>query len=397
MTDEELEGLLDDLESDRSERTASLADPDKVRQAICAFANDIPNHQQPGVFFIGATNDGSPANLQVTDELLRTLSDMRSDGNILPFPTMSVQKRRLKGSDMAVVIVEPSHAPPVRLRGRTWIRVGPRRAVATPEEEKRLAEKRRARDLPFDISAVTSASLRDLDVDLFGRVYLPSALPPDILEQNQRNVDDQLASLRFITADGSNIPTVLGLLVVGTTPGDYIHGAYIQFLRLDGTELSDPIKDQKRIEGPLSEMIHSLDGILNAHISVATDIVSGPVEQKKPDYPTAALQQLTRNAILHRTYEGTSAPSHIYWFNDRIEIISPGGPYGLVTRQNFGRPGIADYRNQYLAEAMRNLGYVQKFGVGIQIARRELEKNGNPPPDFTVEDTYVLVTVRRSR
>lgn len=396
MTDEELEGLLDDLESDRSERTVSVADPEKVRQAICAFANDMPNHLQPGIFFIGANNDGSPANLQVTDELLRTLSDMRSDGNILPFPTMSVQKRRLKGSEMAVVIVEPSHAPPVRLRGRTWIRVGPRRAVATAEEEKRLAEKRRARDLPFDISPVTSASQRDLDLDLFERVYLPSALPPDILGQNQRNVEEQLASLRFITADGSNIPTVLGLLVVGKTPRDHIPGACIQFLRLDGTELSDPIKDQKRIEGPLSEMIQNLDGVLNAHISVATDIVSGPLEQKKPDYPTAALQQLTRNAILHRTYEGTSAPAHIYWFNDRIEIISPGGPYGLVTRQNFGRPGIADYRNQYLAEAMRNLGYVQKFGVGIQIARRELERNGNPPPDFTVEDTYVLVTVRRT-
>jgi ATP-dependent DNA helicase RecG len=108
-----------------------------------------------------------------------------------------------------------------------------------------------------------------------------------------------------------------------------------------------------------------------------------------------AIQQLTRNAILHRTYEGTNAPVRINWFSDRIEILSPGGPYGQVTRANFGRPDVTDYRNPHLAEAMRNLGYVQKFGVGIALARKELEKNGNPPVEFKIEDTYVLAILRR--
>ncbi|MCW5979007.1 MAG: hypothetical protein KIT09_13080 [Bryobacteraceae bacterium] len=44
---------------------------------------------------------------------------------------------------------------------------------------------------------------------------------------------------------------------------------------------------------------------------------------------------------------------------------------------------------------MRNLGYVQRFGVGIPIAREEVRRNGNPPPVFRVEDTHVVVTVRR--
>jgi ATP-dependent DNA helicase RecG len=44
---------------------------------------------------------------------------------------------------------------------------------------------------------------------------------------------------------------------------------------------------------------------------------------------------------------------------------------------------------------MRNLGYVQKFGVGIALARRELEKNGNPPLEFQVEPSHVLALIRR--
>jgi ATP-dependent DNA helicase RecG len=66
-----------------------------------------------------------------------------------------------------------------------------------------------------------------------------------------------------------------------------------------------------------------------------------------------------------------------------------------VTEANFGQPDATDYRNPYLAEAMRNLGYVQKFGVGIALARRAMEKNGNPPLEYQVRDTAVLAILRR--
>lgn len=94
MTDAELHALLDDLESDRAERKSALTGDaaKKVRQAICAFANDLPNHRLPGVVFVGANDDGSPSELVVGDQLLRTLADMRSDGNTLPFPVMIVKK-----------------------------------------------------------------------------------------------------------------------------------------------------------------------------------------------------------------------------------------------------------------------------------------------------------------
>ena len=98
---------------------------------------------------------------------------------------------------------------------------------------------------------------------------------------------------------------------------------------------------------------------------------------------------------MHRTYENTNAPVRVYWFDDRIEVINPGGPFGAVTRENFGRPGITDYRNPNLASAMKVLGFVQRFGIGIQTARGELRRNGNPDLVFQVEPTTVLATVRR--
>ena len=77
MEDRELEALLSDLESDQVERKSSISERDKIRQAVCAFANDLPNYQRPGVVFVGANDNGTCANLPITDELLRTLADMR--------------------------------------------------------------------------------------------------------------------------------------------------------------------------------------------------------------------------------------------------------------------------------------------------------------------------------
>jgi ATP-dependent DNA helicase RecG len=156
------------------------------------------------------------------------------------------------------------------------------------------------------------------------------------------------------------------------------------------------VRDQKELSGPLSQVLRQLDELLELNISVASDPGSEPREVRRPDYPVGALQQLARNAILHRSYEGTNAPARVYWFDDRVEIQSPGGPFGRVNERNFGEPGVTDYRNPTLAEAMKVLGYVQTFGMGIPLARRELARNGNPAPEFEIQPAHVLVIVRRA-
>lgn len=395
MDNASLISLLEDLESDRVERKASASDHKKIRQAICAFANDMPGHGNPGVLFIGAHDDGSCADLKITDELLTLLAGMRDDGSILPFPNMRVRKRVLKGCKLAVVEVEPSQDPPVRYKNRTWIRVGPRRATASPEEERRLAERRRAAFLPFDIRPVAGVGLGELDLERFEDEILPAAVSREVLNENRRPVEQQLASLRLIASVDDPDPTVLGLLALASSPQDWIPGAYVQFLRIDGSTLADPIKDEKNLSGPVGEQLSRIDEVFRAHVSVAVDLTSGEKEERRPDYPLEALRQLVRNAVLHRNYEGTSAPVRVYWFSDRIEIQNPGGPYGQVTPENFGTPGITDYRNPHLAEILKYLGFVQRFGVGLQVVRDALEKNGNPPVEFDVQQSHVMVTVRR--
>ena len=121
---------------------------------------------------------------------------------------------------------------------------------------------------------------------------------------------------------------------------------------------------------------------------------TGP-EIRRPDYPIQALQQLIHNAIMHRNYETSHAPIKLYWYTDRIEISNPGGLYGQVTPANFGQ--VTDYRNPEIAAALKTLGYVQRFGMGIQLAQKSLQQNGNPDPEFQFFPEYVQVTLTKQK
>ncbi|MCY3629593.1 MAG: putative DNA binding domain-containing protein [Bacteroidota bacterium] len=397
FTDSELENLLNDTESDRVERKRSFRGdtPKRARQAVCAFANDFPNHNQPGVLFIGAEDDGSPSEELINDELLRSLADMKTDGNILPLPALSVEKRSLKGAEIAVVTVMPSDMPPVKYEGRIWIRTGSRRSIANDQEERILNEKRRTRNLPFDISTIPTSTVSDLSKTIFENEYLPAAFAEDVLENNGRTYEEQLTSCKFTVSPTDSTPTLLGLLAIGKTPQDFLPGAHIQFLRINGKELYDPVIDEEDVRGALVEMLRRTEEKLKAHNSTVVDIVSAPVHTKESPYPHVALQQILYNAVLHRTYESTRAPVRVYWFNDRIEINSPGGPYGNVTPENFGDPGITDYRNPNICDVLKTFGFVQAFGRGIATARRKMKDNGNPQPEFKVDQSSVLCILRR--
>lgn len=396
LSDAELLRLIDYGEADRVEfkETLSGSAPRQVREAICAFANDLPGRDGPGVAFVGVRDDRSIVGVPVTDELLRQLADMKTDGNILPPPSISVEKRTLRGKDVAVVTVLPSDSPPVRFRGRIQVRIGPRRGIATAQDESILNERRRYGDRPFDLQPIPTAELHDLNLVRFENEYLPQAFSDDVLAANDRSLAERLAATKMIAGVDNPVATVMGALVIGKSPQDFLPGAYVQFLRVDGTELADDIIDSATINGDISDLLHRLDDKMRAHNRIAVDITSSMKEQRTTLYPMEALQQIIRNAIMHRTYEATNAPVRVNWFNDRIEVISPGGPYGAVSPDNFGEPGLTDYRNPNLADAMRTLQFVQRFGAGIPIARRQLQDAGHPEPEFLVQGNFVSVMIK---
>jgi ATP-dependent DNA helicase RecG len=393
IEEKELLTLLVDMESFRVERTISMTDTQKFCEAICAFANDIAGAHLPGFLLIGVDDKtGEPTGLTVTDKLLQTLAGLSADGNILPPPAMMAYKITLSSGkgDIAVVEVQPSDIPPVRFKGIVRIRRGPRKGIANESEEKILAERRTAANLTYDAQPCIGSTLADLALDLFTTGYRPLAIDAEVIAENVRPAEVQLATLRFFDL-GKNCPTHAGVLLFGKNPLFYESHAYLQYVRYDGINQGADIVADKQFSGDLLTVLRELDGFAGS-LPVGRPIEESALREKVVyDYPPAALRELLMNAVMHRAYDQPSF-IRILQFTDRIEITSPGPLYGLANAANF--PRQTSYRNPVIAEAMKVLGFVNRFGRGVERARAALADNGSPPAEFEFGDTFFGVTVR---
>jgi len=389
LSQDELIELLQTPESDRIERTVSTTDTNKFCEAICAFSNNFPNHKQNGFLILGVDDRTfKPTGIKVTDTLLKDLAGIRDDGNVLPKPALTVHQYSISGCDIVVVEIFPSLFPPVRYKGKVCIRNGPRKAVATETEERILSERRTSSAKTFDATPCSGSTLSDLNVDLFKSTYLPSAIDAETLAQNHRDIKNQLASLRLydIVYD---CPTHAGIILLGNNVRYYLDGAYIQYAKFAGDALDSDIINEKVFTGDLISNLSQLESFVKNNVASKPVFISELREMVVVEYPFKAIRELLNNAIMHRNYE-SNAPIKFYEFNNRIEINNVGGLYGAAAH-NF--PFQNDYRNPIIAEALKVLGYVNKFNRGIYNAKTELKNNGNAEPVFDYNAYHFNVTI----
>jgi ATP-dependent DNA helicase RecG len=374
-----------DLEKKRS---FSKRDGEKIRRTLCAFANDLPGSGRTGVLLLGVADDGEIVGTPATDEDLRTLIQFARDGSMQPIPTVLGEMRMIDGHPLLVMQVDPCPAAPVRWDGRIWVRTGSQTEAASRSDELALIERSRGRVAFYDQTPVRAATLADLDLTYFERVYLPAAVSEDILAENDRTTIQRLAAQGLATPDGT--PTVAGLLAIGLDPRRHLPGAYVQLVCYGGPTVDAPIFEQREIGGRVSEQVVELERSLRVLNPGALQLTADEHEVRHR-YPPVAIQQIVRNAVLHRRYEEETAPVRVEWFSDHVCIRSPGGPFGSA------RPPFEDaqaYRNPTLAAAMKYLRLCERFGHGVRKANAALERNGNGPVRFETSPDFVRATLR---
>ena len=392
ITKDELQELLQSTETYRVERTTSTGDMDKFQEAICAFSNDLPNSRKNGYLIIGAYDNGTLSGLKVDDALMKKIAAIRSNGNILPIPVMSVERFEFPDGDLLVAEVSPSLLPPVRYRGRTFVRIGPRRDIATEAEERILLERRTSYMATFDAMPCLGATINDIDINYIQKDYLPQVIDTEVLASDRRDMKEQLASIHLydLTHD---CPTNAAIILFGNNPQYYLHGCYVQYVHFAGKDNGSEIINERQVKGSLSKMLPILENFVRDAVVTTRPVPISMLREKAVfNYPELALRELLMNACMHRDYQ-SNMPIRLYQYEDRIEILNAGGLYGEARPENF--PTVNDYRNPVVAEAMRGLKYVNMFNRGIQRVKTMLQENGNPEPKFTVDKiTAFEVTVK---
>lgn len=306
MTKEELYELLKSDESYRIERTVSTSNMDKFQEAICAFSNDLPGSGKKGYLCIGVLDDGSISGMKVDDTLMKKITGIRSDGNILPLPVMNTEKVETEQGDVLVVTVTPSFVAPVRYRGRVFIRIGPRKDIASAEEERILTERNTSHLSTLDVMPCREANIDDIEAEYIKGKYLPQAIDEEVLNSDNRAFKEQLASLRLYS-EQYDCPTMAAMILFGENPRYFMPGCYIQYVKFEGKDKAGKILNEKEFKGSLSVLLSRLETFVNdAIVTQRPKEISLLREKTVANYPGPALRELLMNACMHRDYQSNT-------------------------------------------------------------------------------------------
>lgn len=115
-------------------------------------------------------------------------------------------------------------------------------------------------------------------------------------------------------------------------------------------------------------------------------------------YPEDACIEALTNAIAHRDYSIEGRGIEIFVYDDRMEIISPGGLLSTITIQELKQLTKAHQsRNAYIARTLRELGYMRELGEGIPRIFRAMEERDIVAPDiWSRVNTFGIVLYHRS-
>jgi ATP-dependent DNA helicase RecG len=184
---------------------------------------------------------------------------------------------------------------------------------------------------------------------------------------------------------------VAGLLFFGHWPQFHLNHATILAARLVGAR-GVRIIDRATIEGALPEMIdHAIQFVQrNTRHGVQIGEPGSGRARDTDEYPVEAVREAITNACCHRDYL-EPAPIQLKIYDDRLMIGNPGGLLpGLSVLQLEGKHKA---RNPLLADWLRVVGYVERFGIGILRMREAMEQAGLPAPVLTNRPDWFEVTL----
>lgn len=165
----------------------------------------------------------------------------------------------------------------------------------------------------------------------------------------------------------------------------------MQYVKFGGNDKASDILNERMFTSCLFDLLPKLDTFTeNSVVTTRPVPVTAFREEQVVNYPREAIRELLLNAVMHRDYS-SNMPIRYYEFSDRLEIMNAGGLYGKARPENF--PHVNDYRNPIIAEALKNLGYVNMFNRGVSRVKELFKENGNPPIDFNVDKITVFEVV----
>jgi ATP-dependent DNA helicase RecG len=371
-----------------NQTTAFLPSLDSMTLAetLVAFANS-----DGGTILMGVDAHGGPGAPVLAEDVEAVLA--RALG--LCRPPVVTQWAQAETAAGTIVQVGVTRSPELHslADGRVLIRHGAENQPLAGDAIRHLAATKSSAD--FEAEPVPGSTRADLD-DHVIEEYVEKRT-----ERSRRpingSIEDHLVNIGALTRQG--YPTVSGLLLFGKYPQEVLRQSGIVFVRFEGNEPRGEnglagYGRRAELEGPLARLVEAAWNITWQEMRVGA-VVVGLRREEQPEYPRFAVREALVNAIAHRDYRLTGRRVEIRMFEDRLEVISPGGLPGYITVDNIVEEHFS--RNPRLVAGLFQWGYIEELGLGIDRMIEEMLQNGHPAPEFKATPYSFTVTLRNTR
>lgn len=355
-------GRVSALEGKTLEFKRDLSSPTKPLRTIVAFANSAG-----GLLVVGVDDDGTVGGvadpLAEEERITSLISDRISPQLVPAVDLVTVGETTILVVDVPLSTRRPHFMADQGPEYGVYVRLGSTTRQADPALVAEL--ERNARGVAFEDLPEPRASLDDLDLKALSE-----------LRGRDTDVDD-LVALGLAVKQGSEIiPTYAGILAACADPTRFLPSAWVQCGRLRGASGTD-IFDQTEIHGPMPRAVDEVMEFLLKHAYKSA--VFGEVRRRDVySIPVEAIREIVVNALVHASYAERGTPIRVGFYDDRIQVDSPGLLLPGMTVESMRR--ASRLRNPSLARIFREAGIMEQWGTGVQRVYDQIAAAGLPEP-----------------
>ena len=366
--EKEFKKLIEKGESRTLECKESLSLKNEIGETISGFSNTCN-----GIILIGIKDSGEIKGVQTGKKTIEELANyIKQNTDNQVYPDINVNKV----NDKNIIIIKVSEADekPVFFRGKAYMRVGKSNHKLSASEIRKLA-KESGKKVCWDGQVCEGAGLEDVDGGKIKK-YLE-------YREKYRNISKDLKIslnkfLENVKAVKNKKPTNAGILFFGKYPQKFMTNARLRVIRFKGTKIIHPTLDSANCEGTIWEMIDIAEDFIRKNIRLfGTRTEKSFQREDKFEYPIKALREAMINALIHRNYLETG-DVRVFIFDNRVEIINPGTfPKGVTPKKPKHKPV-----NEILSQFVYDIGFVDKYGSGINLMKDLCRQQGNKEPFY---------------
>lgn len=290
--------------------------------------------------------------------------------------------KNIEGKVLLVIDVSKGSLVPyyIKAEGKengVYIRIGATNRKA--DRENILELERHRSNISFDEEINYEFDFLSLNID---------SLKNRLKEVGKELTTEKMLSLKLIKESNKTFYPTNGLLILL----GFLENTTTKCSRFKGTNMN-VFLDKKEYSGDLFSQLENIEGFIKNHINLKGEI-KGLQRTDTYEIPEVAIREAVVNALVHRNYSNLGRDIKIGVYDDRLEIVSPGGlPNGLTNEDIY--TGKSEIRNRVVARVFKELNYIEQWGSGINRIKSLCIDHGLKEPFIEESGDFIGVRIFR--